>query len=109
RLQQVFWNILSNAVKFTPPGGQVQITVRRVDLELEIAVTDTGIGLSAEFLPFVFDRFRQADQTFTRSYGGLGLGLAIVKHLVEMHGGAVSAASPGVGAGATFRVRLPAA
>ena len=109
RLQQVFWNLVSNAVKFTPPGGQVHLTVRRADGDLEIAVTDTGVGLSAEFLPFVFDRFRQADQTFTRAYGGLGLGLAIVKHLVEMHGGTVSATSSGLGAGATFSVRLPEA
>jgi signal transduction histidine kinase len=109
RLQQVFWNLLSNAVKFTPSGGRVDVTMRRVDLFVDIAITDTGIGLSSEFLPFAFERFRQADQTFTRSHGGLGLGLAIVKHLVEMHGGEVSAASPGVGSGATFRVRLPLA
>jgi signal transduction histidine kinase len=109
RLQQVFWNLLSNAVKFTPSGGRVDVTMRRVDLFVDIAITDTGIGLSSDFLPFAFERFRQADQTFTRSHGGLGLGLAIVKHLVEMHGGEVSAASPGVGSGATFRVRLPLA
>jgi signal transduction histidine kinase/ActR/RegA family two-component response regulator len=107
RLQQVFWNLLSNAVKFTPAGGRVTVTTRRVDSDVEIAVADTGGGITREFLPFVFDRFRQADQTFTRTQGGLGLGLAIVKHLVEMHGGTVSAASPGAGGGATFCVRLP--
>lgn len=85
------------------------VTTRRIDPFVEIAITDTGIGMSSDFLPFAFDRFRQADQTFTRSHGGLGLGLAIVKHLVEMHGGEVSAASPGVSSGATFRVRLPIA
>jgi CheY-like chemotaxis protein len=107
RLQQVFWNLLSNAVKFTPAGGTVAVTTERVDSQVEIAIADTGSGIAAEFLPFVFDRFRQADQTFTRAHGGLGLGLAIVKHLVEMHGGTVSATSPGLGQGATFRVRLP--
>jgi signal transduction histidine kinase len=109
RLQQVFWNLLSNAVKFTPSGGRVTLTLRRLDRFVDVAIADTGIGLSTDFLPFAFERFRQADQTFTRSHGGLGLGLAIVKHLVELHGGEVSAASPGVGSGATFRVRLPIA
>jgi signal transduction histidine kinase len=107
RLQQVFWNLLSNAVKFTPSGGRVTVTMRRADQFVEVAITDTGIGLAPDFLPLAFERFRQADQTFTRLHGGLGLGLAIVKHLVEMHGGEVSGASPGVGSGATFRVRLP--
>jgi signal transduction histidine kinase/CheY-like chemotaxis protein len=107
RLQQIFWNLLSNAVKFTATGGRLEVAVERGDGMVEVAITDTGIGLSPEFLPFVFDRFRQADQTFTRSHGGLGLGLAIVKHLVEMHGGTVSVTSPGLGGGSTFRVRLP--
>jgi signal transduction histidine kinase len=109
RLQQVFWHLLSNAVKFTPSGGRVTLTMRRVDRFVDVAIADTGIGLPSDFLPFAFEPFRQADQTFTRSHGGLGLGLAIVKHLVEMHGGEISAASPGVGSGATFRVRLPVA
>jgi len=109
RLQQVFWNLLSNAVKFTPAGGRVDVTASRCDGSLTFVVSDTGIGLSPEFLPFAFDRFRQADQSFTRAHGGLGLGLAIVKHLVEMHGGHVTAASDGVGRGATFTVSMPAA
>jgi signal transduction histidine kinase len=109
RLQQVFWNLLSNAVKFTPSGGRVTVTMRRGDRFVDVEIADTGIGLSPDFLPLAFERFRQADQTFTRSHGGLGLGLAMVKHLVEMHGGEVSAASPGVGSGATFCVRLPIA
>ncbi|MBD0372418.1 MAG: PAS domain S-box protein [Pyrinomonadaceae bacterium] len=107
RLQQVFWNLLSNAVKFTPAGGRVQISLERKDSQLEIAVSDTGQGISAEFLPYVFDRFRQADSTTTRKHGGLGLGLAIVRHLVELHGGTVRAESAGVGQGATFTVTLP--
>jgi CheY-like chemotaxis protein/nitrogen-specific signal transduction histidine kinase len=109
RLQQVFWNLLSNAIKFTPAGGRVTVALRRDGGFVECAVEDTGIGLSPEFLPFAFDRFRQADQTFTRAHGGLGLGLAIVKHLVEMHGGQVTASSEGAGRGATFTVRLPLA
>jgi signal transduction histidine kinase/CheY-like chemotaxis protein len=109
RLQQVFWNLLSNAVKFTPAGGRVDVTASRSDGMLTFVVSDTGDGLSPEFLPFAFDRFRQADQSFTRAHGGLGLGLAIVKHLVEMHGGHVTAASDGVGRGATFTVSMPAA
>ncbi len=107
RLQQVFWNLLSNAVKFTPENGRVDVRASRVGSHVEIAVTDTGIGMSAEFLPFAFDRFRQSDQSFTRAHSGLGLGLAIVKHLMEMHGGKATAESPGLGQGATFRVRLP--
>jgi CheY-like chemotaxis protein len=109
RLQQVFWNLLSNAVKFTPAGGRVDVTASHRDGSLTFVVSDTGVGLSPEFLPFAFDRFRQADQSFTRAHGGLGLGLAIVKHLVEMHGGHVAAASDGVGRGATFTVSMPAA
>jgi signal transduction histidine kinase len=107
RMQQVLWNILSNSVKFTPSGGRLEVRTRHLDSQVEISVTDTGVGLEPGFLPFVFDRFRQADQTFTRAHGGLGLGLAIVKHIVELHGGHVTAESEGVGQGATFRVVLP--
>jgi PAS domain S-box-containing protein len=107
RLQQVVWNLISNAIKFTPKDGRVQVTLARVDSHLEIAVSDTGQGIGAEFLPYVFDRFRQADPTPTRAHGGLGLGLAIVRHLVELHGGSVKAESNGAGRGATFRVMLP--
>jgi PAS domain S-box-containing protein len=107
RLQQIAWNLLSNAVKFTPRGGSVQVSVGRVESHVELAVRDTGRGIDAEFLPHVFDRFRQADGGTTRSHGGLGLGLAIVRHLVELHGGTVRADSPGAGAGATFTVCLP--
>lgn len=107
RLQQVFWNLLSNAVKFTPNGGKVGVYLRLVNAEVEIVVSDTGQGISPDFLPFVFDRFRQADSTSTRQHGGLGLGLAIARHLVEIHGGLISAISAGTGDGATFMVRLP--
>jgi PAS domain S-box-containing protein len=107
RLQQVVWNLLTNAVKFTPRGGRVQIVLQRVNSHVEIAVSDTGIGIRPDFLPYVFDRFRQADGAITRKAGGLGLGLAIVRHIVEMHGGTVDASSPGEAMGATFRVRLP--
>jgi signal transduction histidine kinase/CheY-like chemotaxis protein len=107
RLQQVVWNLLSNAIKFTPRGGHVQIRSERVNSHLEIVVSDTGQGISADFLPHVFDRFRQADQKTSRQHGGLGLGLAIVRHLVEMHGGSVRASSEGEGKGATFTVMLP--
>ena len=109
RLQQVVWNLLSNAIKFTPKGGRVQVTLERVNSHIEVAVTDNGIGISPEFLPFVFDRFRQADQRTTRKHGGLGLGLAIVRHIVEIHGGDVKAESGGEGLGATFTVSLPVA
>ena len=107
RLQQVVWNLLSNAIKFTPRGGRVQIRSERVNSHLEIVVSDTGQGITADFLPHVFDRFRQADQKTSRQHGGMGLGLAIVRHLVEMHGGTVSAESEGEGKGATFTVTLP--
>ena len=107
RLQQVVWNLLSNAIKFTPPGGRVQISLKNQGSQAQIQVRDTGKGISAEFLPHVFDYFRQADASTTRSQGGLGLGLAIVRHLVELHGGTVSADSPGAGQGATFTVKLP--
>ena len=108
RLQQVFWNIFSNACKFTPAGGRIEVLLRNAGSWCTFRVTDTGAGIAPEFLPYVFDRFRQADQSFTRAHGGLGLGLAIVKHLVEMHGGEVTAHSEGVGKGATFEIRLPA-
>jgi PAS domain S-box-containing protein len=107
RLQQVFWNLLSNAVKFTAPGGKVGLSLRQLDSEVEIEIADTGQGIDPEFLPFVFDRFRQADSTSTRQHGGLGLGLAIARHLVEIHGGHISAASEGEGKGATFKLCLP--
>ncbi len=107
RLQQVVWNLLSNAVKFTPKGGRVQVRLERVNSHVEIVVSDSGRGISPEFLPHVFDRFRQADGATTRTHGGLGLGLAIVRQLVELHGGTVGAESGGEGRGATFVVQLP--
>jgi PAS domain S-box-containing protein len=107
RLQQVIWNLLSNAIKFTPKGGRVQLKLERVNSHIEIAISDNGIGIKPEFLPHVFERFRQADQRTTRQHGGLGLGLAIVRHLVELHGGTVEVDSPGEGQGATFVVNLP--
>ena len=107
RLLQIIWNLVSNAVKFTPPGGRVTVSLERVDSHMEIAVADTGIGIPAEFLPLVFDRFSQNDTTRTRRHGGLGLGLAIVKHLTELHGGSVHVESEGLDRGSTFRIRLP--
>jgi PAS domain S-box-containing protein len=107
RLQQVVWNLLSNAVKFTPRGGQVEVCLERVSSSIEIVVADTGPGISPEFLPYVFDRFRQLDSSSTRKQGGLGLGLAIVRHLTELHGGEVLVKSPDDGQGSTFVVRLP--
>ncbi|MDZ7991351.1 MAG: AAA family ATPase [Nostoc sp. EfeVER01] len=107
RLQQVIWNILSNAIKFTPIGGQVKIKLEQVGSQAQVCVTDTGKGIAPEFLPYVFDYFRQADGATTRKFGGLGLGLAIVRHLVELHGGTVQAESLGEAQGATFIVRLP--
>ena len=107
RLQQVVWNLLSNAIKFTPKGGRVQVRLERVNSHVEIVVSDSGKGISAEFLPHVFDRFRQADSTSTRKHGGMGLGLSIVRQLVELHGGTVGVESSGVGQGATFIVQLP--
>jgi PAS domain S-box-containing protein len=109
RLQQIVWNLLSNAIKFTPKQGRVQVTLARVNSHVEIVVADSGQGIAGEFLPFVFDRFRQADSSTTRVHGGLGLGLAIVKQLAELHGGTVRAASAGEGHGATFTVSLPVA
>ncbi|MBD2102679.1 PAS domain S-box protein [Leptolyngbya sp. FACHB-261] len=107
RLQQVFWNLLSNAVKFTPKGGRVQVRLERINSHVEVTVSDTGQGITPEFLPYVFERLQQADSTTTRVHSGLGLGLAIVRHLVELHGGSVQAASAGEGKGATFMVNLP--
>ncbi|WP_413172274.1 chemotaxis protein CheB [Anabaena azotica] len=107
RLQQVIWNLLSNSIKFTPLGGRINITLNYSDFQAEIQVRDTGVGISADFLPYIFERFRQADGSRTRSNTGLGLGLSIVRHLVELHGGTVEATSPGEGQGATFTVRLP--
>ena len=107
RLQQVFWNLLSNAIKFTPKGGRTQVLLERVNSHLEVSVIDTGQGISPDFLPHVFDRFRQADASTSRQHGGLGLGLAIVKQLVELHGGTVRAKSLGAGRGSTFIVALP--
>ena len=107
RLQQVIWNLVSNAVKFTSAGGRVEVNLTRVGNHAQITVADTGIGIAREFLPYVFDYFRQKDGATTRNFGGLGLGLAIVRHLVELHGGTVVAESPGEGLGATFTVRLP--
>src|SRR5215813_9959394 len=107
RLQQIVWNLLSNAIKFTPSGGQVTVRLERVASWASVTVTDTGEGIRPAFLPFVFDRFSQADSTFTRPHGGLGLGLAIVRHLVELHGGSVGAESQGQGLGATFTASFP--
>lgn len=108
RLQQILWNLLSNAVKFTPNGGRISVSAERVDGRIRIAIADTGIGIAPDFLPHVFDRFRQADSATTRRYGGLGLGLAIVHDLVRLHGGEVEVASPGVDQGATFTVTFNA-
>ena len=107
RLQQIIWNLLSNAIKFTPKDGRVQVKLERVNSHVEITVTDNGQGISPDILPYIFERFRQADSSMTRAHGGLGLGLAIVRHLVEMHGGTVRAESRGEGQGATFTINLP--
>jgi signal transduction histidine kinase len=107
RLQQIVWNLLSNAIKFTPAAGAVRITLKYTDSEATLAVVDTGKGISPQFLPFVFDRFRQAEMMVSRTAGGLGLGLSIARHLVELHGGIIEAGSQGEGQGATFTVTLP--
>lgn len=107
RLKQVVANLLLNSIKFTPKGGEISLKLRRVDSELELTLADTGIGIAPDFLPYVFETFRQSDSRSTRTHGGLGLGLSIVKHLVELHGGRIEASSAGPGAGATFVVRLP--
>lgn len=109
RLQQIFWNLLSNAIKFTPSGGRVQVILERVNSHVEVSVTDTGAGIDPEFLPCVFERFRQADSSTTRHHAGLGLGLAIVRHLAELHGGTVRAKSAGKDCGSAFTVMLPIA
>src|SRR5262249_28089451 len=107
RMQQVVWNLVSNAVKFTPAGGRINVRVSQSEESTDIEVADTGIGIAADFRPYVFDRFRQADSRFSREHGGLGLGLAIARHIVEMHGGRIRVASEGPGKGTTFRVNLP--
>src|SRR5688572_2501130 len=109
RLQQVVWNLLINAVKFTPRGGRIQVQLQRVNSHVEIIVSDTGEGMPAELLPYVFERFRQSDSSSTRSHGGLGIGLTLARHLMDLHGGTIHAASPGPGQGSTFRVTLPLA
>ena len=107
RLQQVIWNLLSNAIKFTSAGGRVDVSIESADNHVEVRVVDTGRGISPDFLPHVFERFRQGEDATTHRHTGLGLGLGIVRHLVELHRGTVFAASPGVGLGATFTIRLP--
>ncbi|HEY0725154.1 MAG TPA: ATP-binding protein, partial [Pyrinomonadaceae bacterium] len=107
RLQQVVWNLLTNAVKFTPKNGKIKVKVQRIDSHVEVVVSDSGVGISKEFLPYVFDRFRQADASTTRIHGGLGLGLSIVRQLVDLHGGNISVQSEGEGKGATFTITLP--
>jgi len=109
RLQQVVWNLLSNAVKFTPSGGRVEVRLERLDSHAELTVSDDGQGISSKFLPFVFERFKQADSSITRAYGGMGVGLSIVKSITELHGGTVRASSEGEGRGASFTVSLPLA
>ena len=109
RLQQILWNLLSNAIKFTPKQGKIEVLLERVNSHVEISVTDTGQGIQPDFLPHVFDRFRQADSSTTRQHGGLGLGLAIVKQLAELHGGSIHAKSAGSGMGSTFTLALPVA
>jgi len=109
RLQQMVWNLVTNAIKFTPGGGRIEVLLERVNSHIEISVADTGIGIAADFLPHVFERFRRADSSMSRKHGGLGLGLAIVKHIVDLHGGQVHAKSAGEGRGTTFRAMLPLA
>jgi signal transduction histidine kinase len=109
RLRQVVWNLLTNAVKFTPAGGEINVTLMRAGLNVHLIVADTGTGIGADVLPHVFEAFRQEDSSTTRAHEGLGLGLALVKHIVELHGGAVRAESAGRDAGATFTVTLPIA
>jgi signal transduction histidine kinase len=109
RLRQVFWNLLSNAVKFTGPGGAIAVSAAEEGDRLRIEIVDSGSGIDADVLPFIFDRFRQADGSTTRLHSGLGLGLAIVRHLVELHGGTVAAESDGRGRGARFVIMLPIA
>ena len=107
RLQQVVWNLLTNAIKFTPQGGEVATEIRRTESQVVLTVRDSGQGIDPAFVPFVFDMFRQAESTLNRAHGGLGIGLSIVRRLVELHGGTATAASPGAGRGATFTIVLP--
>ena len=107
RLQQIAWNLLTNSIKFTPAGGRVEVQIGVEGAEVLLSVSDTGIGIEPDFLPHVFERFRQATSSESRNYGGLGIGLALVRHLVELHGGAVAASSDGGNQGARFVVRLP--
>lgn len=107
RLQQVIWNLLSNAIKFTPEGGRVEVRLEQSLGYVQITVADTGAGINPDFLPYIFDRFRQGDNTSKRSHTGLGLGLAIVRHLVELHGGTIRAESRGEGQGTTFTMQFP--
>ncbi len=107
RLQQVIWNLLANAIKFTPEGGRVEVRLEQSLNYVQITVADTGAGINPDFLPYIFERFRQADNTSMRSHGGLGLGLAIVRHLVELHGGTIRAESEGEGQGTTFTMQFP--
>jgi CheY-like chemotaxis protein/two-component sensor histidine kinase len=109
RLQQIFWNLFTNAIKFTPKGGNITVATERSDAEVRIKVIDNGIGITPEFLPYIFDRFRQADGSTTRAQGGLGLGLSIVRHLVDLHHGKVAVSSPGKQLGSTFTISLPVA
>ncbi len=109
RVQQIFWYLFSNALKFTNKGGCIDARLSRIGDRIEVSISDNGIGLDPQLLPYLFDRFRQADSSSTRKYGGLGLGLALVRHFAEVHGGSVSASSPGIGLGSTFKVDFPAA
>ena len=109
RLQQILWNLVSNSIKFTPPGGSVSLMARQREAQTDLIVSDSGAGIAADFLPHVFERFRQADSSTSRTYGGLGLGLAIVRQLTDLHGGQVYAQSPGPGQGTTVTVTLPSA
>jgi signal transduction histidine kinase len=109
RMQQVVWNLLTNAIKFTPAGGWIRVTASRDGDRIRATVTDSGAGISPEFLPYVFDRFRQEDGAATREHAGLGIGLSIVRHVVELHGGLVTAHSEGEGRGASFTVEFPVA
>src|SRR5262249_12948153 len=107
RIQQIVWNLLSNAIKFTPEGGRITVRLPKRGSDAVISVVDNGVGIRPEFLPHIFDRFQQADQSITRRFGGLGLGLSIVKHLVDLHGGSIAATSGGIGQGATFTIVVP--
>ena len=107
RLQQVMWNLISNAIKFTPKGGRVQVVLQRAESHVEISVSDSGIGIDAAFLPHVFEPFRQGTGGSTRRHGGLGLGLSIVRHIVELHGGEITAFSEGPGLGSKFTIKFP--